>query len=172
MAKVLSIIAPKEFQQIEYLESKRALEEAGHTVVTASTVKNPTDKLGHTHKTDQLLKDVKMQDYDAVLFVGGPGSHALFDNAECHRLAREFYEAGKFTTAICAAPAILGRAGLLKGKKATCWPEQVEDIERSGAKYVKNPVVKDGLIITADGPKSAYAFGQQIAKELEKRVRG
>ena len=166
MAKVLSIVAPEKFQQVEYLESKKALEENGHEVVTASTHQIAFDKLDQAYKVDILLDEVMEDDFDAVLFVGGPGSHAHFDDEDFHAVARAFLDAGKPTTAICAAPVILGRAGLLKGKKATCWSGQTQDLEQTNAKYTGEHVQKDGLIITADGPESAYEFGLAVAAAL------
>jgi len=166
MAKILSIVAPEKFQQIEYLESKKALEEKGHEVMTASLAKTATDKLGEKYKVNMLLSEVNVKDFDAILFVGGPGSHALFDNKQCHQLAKEFYKVGKLTTAICAAPVILGRAGLLKGKKVTCWPAQKDDIQKTDALYTSVSIEKDGLIITADGPDSAHDFGLALSEAL------
>lgn len=166
MARVLSIVAPENFQQVEYLESKRALEDKGHEVVTASTHQIAFDKLDHSYKVDILLDEVMEDDFDAVLFVGGPGSHAHFDDEDFHAVARAFFEAGKPTTAICAAPVILGRAGLLEGKKATCWSGQAEELRKTEADYTGAHVEKDGLIITADGPNSAYDFGLAIAEAL------
>jgi protease I len=167
MAKVLSIVAPEKFQQIEYLESKRALEEKGHEVITSSTHQIAFDKLDQSYNVDILLDEVMEDDFDAVLFVGGPGSHAHFDDEDFHAVARAFYESGKLTTAICAAPVILGRAGLLKGKRATCWSDQTQDLQKTKADYTGVHVEKDGLIITADGPNSAYAFGMAIAEALQ-----
>lgn len=166
MAKVLSIIAPEKFQQIEYLQSKKALEESGHTVVTASTHQIAFDKADHSYKVDVLLDEVMEDDFDAVLFVGGPGSHAHFDDADFQAVARAFYVAGKPTTAICAAPVILGRAGLLKGKRATCYDAQADDLVGAEAEYTGKHIEKDGLILTADGPQSAYDFGLALAEML------
>ena len=166
MAKILSVIAPEKFQQIEYLESKKALEEKGHEVVTACSHQMAFDKNDERYKVDILLDEVMEDDFDMVLFIGGPGSHALFDDPDCHSIARAFYEAGKLTTAICAAPVILGRAGLLNGKKATCFPAQKEALIESGAEYSEAHVERDGLIITADGPQAAYDFGLAVAEAL------
>ena len=166
MAKILSVVAPEKFQQIEYLESKRALEKRGHKVITASLKRVATDKLGEKYKVDLLLSEVNAEDFDAILFAGGPGSHALFDDQQCHDLARKFHAAHKLTTAICAAPLILGRAGLLEGKKVTCFPDQIQDVKNTDAVYTGAHVERDGLIITADGPDSAYDFGLAIADAL------
>lgn len=166
MAKILSIVAPEKFQQVEYLESKRALEDKGHEVVTCSTHQLAFDKNDQQYKVDVLLDDVMEDDYDAVLFIGGPGSHAHFDDPDFHAVAWAFYDAGKPTCAICAAPVILGRAGLLKGKKATCYDAQTDDLKKTEADYTGGHVEKDGQIITADGPDAAYDFGLAIADAL------
>lgn len=167
MAKVLSVLAPEKFQQIEYLESKKALEERGHTVITVSTHQVAFDKADHRYKMDILLDEVMEDDFDAILFIGGPGIIACFDDYDFHSVARAFYDAGKLTAAICAAPIVLGRAGLLKGKKVTCFPGQAQDLISSGAIYTKAHVERDGQIITADGPESAYDFGVAIAEALD-----
>lgn len=166
MAKILSIIAPKGYQDIEYNDSRKALESAGHTVITASTAEEAHGKYGGTQKVDVLLKDVSPHDYDAILFVGGPGSHNYFDDPRAHELAKTFFNLGKLTTAICAAPSILANAGLLEGVTATCFPAQANNLKSKGANYTGNPVEQDGLIITADGPNSATAFGEKIAETL------
>src|SRR3989338_4138952 len=119
MSIVLSIIAPTGFQEVEYGDSKAALEAEGHKVVTACRELQATYKQGRPQKVDVILKDVEPDDYDAILFVGGPGSYTYFDDPRAHKRAETVWEAGKPTTAICAAPSILANAGLLRGKKAT-----------------------------------------------------
>lgn len=166
MAKILSVISPEGYQDIEYNDSKAALEAKNHTIITASTALEAHGKYGGTVNVDILLKDVDTADYDAILFVGGPGSHQYFDDSTAHNLAKAFLDVGKLTTAICAAPSILVNAGLLKGVKATCFQGQAENLKEKGAEFTGQPVEKDGLIITADGPDSATAFGQAIAEAL------
>ncbi len=167
MAKVLSVVAHERFQQIEYLESKKALEENGHEVVMCSTHQMAFDKSDHSYKVGMLLDEVMEDDFDAVLFVGGSGILDHFDDGDFHSVARAFFEAGKPTAAICSASVILGRAGLLKGKKATCWEGNAEDLKNAEADYTGAHVEKDGLIITGDGPDSAYDFGLAIAEALK-----
>lgn len=166
MATILSVIAPQGYQGIEYLHSKQALEWAGHKVVTASTTKKASAKDGSSVQVDVLLKSVKPEDYDAILFVGGPGVYDYFEDKTVLGLAKKFYKAGKIVSAICAAPTILANAGLLKGVKATCFPSQAANLKEKGAHYTGNPVEVDGLIITADGPAAAEEFGKVIADQL------
>jgi protease I len=166
MAKILSIIAPNSYQDFEYNDSKQALESKDHIVITASTVNEAHGKYGGIKKVDILLSQVRPEDYDAILFVGGPGSHIYFDDPLAHKLATKFVNSKKITAAICAAPSILANADLLSGIEATCFPDQVANIKSKGAIYTGKSVQKDGLIITADGPESATEFGEKIAEAL------
>ncbi|MBU0728070.1 DJ-1/PfpI family protein [Patescibacteria group bacterium] len=163
MAKILSIIAPEGFQDKEYGDSKTALLEAGHEVVTASTSIVAHGKFGSEVEVNLLIDDVSVDKYDAILFVGGPGSFEYFNDPVALKLAQDFYNAGKLTTAICAAPSILANAGLLSGRTVTCWEGEANNLKEKGANYTGKAVEKDGMIITADGPMSATAFGEAIA---------
>jgi len=167
MSKILSIIAPTGYQDVEYGDSKKALEEAGHTVVTSSMSAEANGKYGGKVTADVLLVNAEADDFDAIVFIGGPGSHIYFDDKRAHKLAKEFLDSGKLVAAICAAPSILANAGLLKGVTCTCFDDQVENLKSKGANYTGNPVEQDGLIITADGPGSATAFGEKISEALK-----
>ena len=168
--KVLMVIASRYFQDTEFEESARILRQAKAVVVVASsTTEACTGMLGGTVEPDVLLSDVKdVGEYAAVIFVGGGGAEEFFDDPHAHRIAQAAAAAGKPVAAICIAPTILANAGLLKGKKATAWfsGEQKRHLEAQGAQYVKAPVVRDGNIITATGPKSAQAFAEAVCKAL------
>jgi len=166
MSRILAIIAPSGFQEIEYAAPKQVLESHGHTVVTASTTKNPVGHLGHSVTTNLLLSEVHASDYDAVMFIGGPGAHFYFDHAPALSLAKEFFNSGKLTCAICAGPSILANAGLLNGVTSTSFPSHEQNLSAHGAKFTGNPVEQDGLIITANGPAAAAAFGEKIHQAL------
>lgn len=161
MAKILSVIAPQGYQGIEYGHSKEALEAAGHTVVTASTSKKAKAKDGTSLQVDMLLKNVDLDGFDAILFVGGPGVYDYFEDAHVLGLAKKFSKAGKIVSAICAAPSILANAGLLKGKKATSFPSQAANLKAKGAHFTGHAVERDGRIVTADGPASAKALAKR-----------
>jgi protease I len=167
MAKILSIIAPQDYQEQEYADSKTALEKKGHEVITASSQPLATGKLGGQTKIDVLISDINPEEYDAIAFIGGPGCYQFFENKRLHEIAKNFYDSGKPTAAICAAPIILANAGLLQGKKATCWKGEGQNLQSKGAVYTGKSVQTDGNIITADGPSSAKKFGKVIAKALK-----
>ena len=167
MARILSIIAPTDFQDKEYGDSKAALEKAGHTVMTASTELIAHGKFGAHVNVDFYLYDVNPNEFDAVMFIGGPGCFEYFDDPTVLKLARDFYKSGKLTTAICAAPSILANAGILKGKKATCWEGESDTLIAKGAEYTGKDIEVDGSVITGDGPMSATKFGKTIAEKLK-----
>jgi protease I len=82
-------------------------------------------------------------------------------------LARDFYDSGKIVAAICLAPAILAKAGLLSGVKATCTPDEEENLVAGGAEYTGAPVEVDGKIVTGSGPDAARRFGEKIVELLK-----
>lgn len=168
MSKVLSIIGPVGYQDKEYEDSKKALEAAGHEVVTCCMSAVATGKFGGKVTADVLLVNVEPDEYDAVVFIGGPGSHIYFDNKRAQAIAKAFFESGKVTAAICAAPSILANAGLLDGVKCTCFEDQVGNLSSKGANVMASEaVVVDGLIVTGKDAKCAEEFGTTIAKVIK-----
>ena len=81
-----------------------------------------------------------------------------------NRVIKEFATSGKLVAAICAAPSVLGNAGLLEGKKATCYPGVESKL--TGADFVTDPVAKDGNIITSRGLGTAIEFAAEIVAYL------
>jgi protease I len=169
LKKVLMIIAPENFRDEELLHPKEELERAGANITIASTKATLAQGvLGATVAPNIKLDQVKVDDYDAVVFVGGPGSSIYFNDNRALSIASEAFKKGKVTCAICIAPVTLANAGVLEGKQATVWNGNlIRRIESKGAKYVAKPVVVDGKIITANGPAAAREFGRAIAKALK-----
>ena len=97
------------------------------------------------------------------------GSRLFFEDSSAHHLAQEMHASGCLVAAICIAPVILAKAGLLKHKKATVFSSEIETIEALGAHYTGMDVTVDDNIITAYGPQSALRFAKRIAaKNIEK----
>nr|HID13068.1 DJ-1 family protein [Anaerolineae bacterium] len=166
--QVLLIIAPENFRDEEYAEPRAAFEAAGYAVVVASSsLEVATGMLGMEVQPDLLLADVQVEDYDAVVFVGGVGAAGYWDDPQAHRIAQEAVAAEKVVGAICIAPVILARAGVLEGKQATVFQGNCGELEVGGAICDSGvPVQRDGLIITANGPPVATAFGEAILDAL------
>jgi protease I len=165
--KVLMVIAKNKFRDEEYLEPRKALEEAGAVITVASSSLNTSEgMLGLKVKPDVLIGNVKEEDFDGIVFIGGGGAAEYFDNPVAHKLAQGFFEHGKLTSAICIAPATLANAGVLKGKKATSFPSSEAALRTHGAIVMKQDVVSDGMIVTAVGPQAAKKFDQELIRVL------
>lgn len=116
-------------------------------------------------KCDVLLADADFDSFDMIIFPGGmPGTTNLEANTYLMSKLDEFYKTGKYVAAICAAPTILGHRGLLKGRKACCFPGMEEGLE--GAEVVFDDTVTDGNIITARGMGCSTQFGLAAVKVL------
>lgn len=165
--KILMVVAPVDFRDVEYFEPKKVFEVAGLEVKTASIqggTARGTD--GGEAKIDLTASEADPGQFDAVAFIGGPGMAAIVGDESLQILAKKFFDAGKLTAAICVAPAILARAGLLAGNEATSFPDVKADLEQGGATYLDVPVVTSGSIITANGPAAARAFAEAIVANL------
>ncbi|MFC1690908.1 DJ-1/PfpI family protein [Nanoarchaeota archaeon] len=168
MPKVLFIIAQENFRDVELLAPKEVLEGKGITVEVASITTNTARGAdGVMVDPNIAVKDVNLDDYDFIGVIGGPGALELYDYNEVKELLTKRAGSGKPFGAICIAPTILARLGLLNGKKATTWDsngQQVAVLQQNGAEYVEEPVVVDGNLITANGPGAAKEFAEKIAE--------
>ncbi len=166
---VLMVIASKEFRDEEYQKPREILESAGAAVtVASSSLQESKGMLGIKVKPDILLKEARMEEYDAVVFVGGMGATEYWRDPVAHALVKKAYDSGKVTSAICLAPMTLANTGLLKGRKATIWPDVAGDFKTKGVVYTGSPVERDGKIITGSGPEAAEAFGNALVEALGK----
>ena len=168
--KVLLIAAKNGFRDEELFISKEVLETNGYIVDIASSSKGECrGMLGKSITAGLSLDKVNVSDYKAVVFIGGMGAQEYFNNPVAYKIAREAYEGGKVVAAICIAPVILGRAGILANKHATVSKGFKNQFQSSGAVYTGSGVEVDGNIITADGPGSAEGFAYKILDVLKER---
>lgn len=167
MKKFVFVVAPEVFRDEEYIEPKIILEEAGVQVTTASTkVGELFGKIKIKAQSQMLVKDIKVEDFDGIFFVGGGGASVYFEDEVAHNIANKFYDEGKIVSAICIAPVILANAGLLQNKKATVFPDGADILMQNGAIYTANNVEVDGNIVTGNGPQSAKDFAKELLKLL------
>ncbi len=168
--KAVLIIASRNFRDEELLGTRRELEKANVDTVIAST-KTGIIKGTHGVRVEAaiLVNDIVVDDYDAIIFVGGPGAKEYFDSSAALNIARQAADKGKVLAAICIAPAVLANAGVLDGVKATCFSTEKYKLKKAGAEYTGADVERDGLIITADGPRAATQFGKTIADALSSK---
>ncbi|MBW2262937.1 MAG: DJ-1/PfpI family protein [Deltaproteobacteria bacterium] len=168
--KAVMIIACKDFQDDELAEPKKALEEAGVAVTVASTSTEGCKGMMGTEVTpDELVEDLDADDFDIAVFVGGSGSAAFYDDEDVLEFARASDDEGLVIGAICLAPGILARAGILDGLKATAYDAEKarNALEEGGATYTGETVTVDGVVVTGNGPGAAKEFGAKLVEILE-----
>jgi len=162
------VVAQQGFRDEELLIPAEILRSRGIKTAIASKSEGPAlGKLGAQVEANLALPSVLVKDFDAIIFVGGPGARGYFEDEAALKLAQNFQKAGKIIGAICVAPSILANAGVLLGKEATAFPSEEENLRNRGADYTGMPLATDGLIVTAKGPEAAKDFGEKIAYLLE-----
>lgn len=156
------------FEEIEALAVVDILRRADVTVKTVSVhdSKQVTAAHGITVFADILLDEVDLKRADMLVLPGGmPGTRNLAKSDKLIELIQEAERLDKYITAICAAPTVLAKAGVLKGKKAICYPGFENELE--GAVIHDDLVVRDGKIITSKGPGTAMLFGYALVDILK-----
>lgn len=170
--KILMVIAPSEFRDEELLTPKEILEASGAVIDVASTqLGEAKGMLGFKVSPNLTLKDADHHNYQGVVVVGGMGSPTyLWNDSHLHEIINQLNQSGHVVSAICLSGAVLAKAGVLKDKKATVWPDEtaIKTLTDAGANYIKEHVVGDGNIITADGPEAAKQFGELIVERLSR----
>ena len=156
------------FEEIEALTVVDLLRRADIDITTVSIMgrKNVTGSHKITVEADSLLEDTDFDSLDMLILPGGmPGTTNL---GACKALTdkiKEFDEKDKMLCAICAAPTVFGGLGILKGKKACCFPGREGDL--LGADVQTTPVTKDGHFITSRGMGTAMDFGLAIIEHYQ-----
>ena len=163
---MIAVFLANGFEEIEALAVVDVLRRAELDVVTVGI----GGKIVSGSHAIPVVADASDEDWqadnlDAVVLPGGmPGTLHLEASPLVQQTVEQVYEAGGYVCAICAAPSILGHKGLLKGKKAVCFPGYEDEL--SGAVVQNDPVVVDGHIITAKGAGVAVDFGLEIVSQL------
>ncbi len=166
MAKVIICLADG-FEEIEAITPIDLLRRAGVEVIIAGVGDDViTGSRGISIVPDGPIEELKADSYDGILLPGGmPGATNLAASWEVNELIISLLNEGKLIAAICAAPAaVLGKAGLIEGRRATCYPGT--EAFAPEATFVKEPVVIDGNLITAQGPGLASDFSFAIIEYL------
>ncbi len=155
------------FEEIEALAPVDILRRAGCDVTIVSMMgrKEVTSSRGVKIVADKLFEELNYAEADMLVLPGGmPGSKNLDEHQGLKDKIVEANKSGKWIAAICAAPMVLGHLGLLKGKKATCYPGNEPDLV--GATVTGAAVEMAGNIITAKGAGVSVQFGLSLAEVL------
>ena len=166
--KAIFIIPSSNFQDDEFSITKAVLENNGIDVsIASSSLDVAVGMNGLEVKPDSLIEEIELSDYHALIFIGGEGAQEYYQNEEALDLVREAYKNKKYIGAICIAPVILAKAGILRGKFATSSQAGTRQLRRHGAKYRSKDVIVSGKVITAKGPAASKEFANAVVKALQ-----
>ncbi len=161
------IISADNFEDSELLVPYYRLKEAGIEVTVASLSREAImGKHGYEVAVDKTLDEVNPDDYALLVLPGGKAPAALRKEPKALEIARSFFAGNKPVAAICHGPQILISAGLLKGRRATCYKSVADELKTAGALYEDREVVVDGNLVTSRQPPDLPAFMRETMKQL------
>jgi len=165
--KAVLIVPSQNFRDEELFETKRVLDAAQiETVVASTRLGIVRGELGGMTDARVLVDQLKVDDYDAIIFIGGSGVIEYVTNPIALDIAREVVRKGRVLAATGLAPAILANANVLAGIRATSYLSERDRLIKAGAIYTGAPVEWERLIITSTGPTAAVQFGRAIVEAL------
>lgn len=153
-------------EEVEAVATVDALRRAGMEVTTVSVAESPvvTGATGQKLVADSLITEINPAGAEWIIIPGGvPGAPNLHADKAVNDIIIAQWNAGGRVAGICAGPAVvLAPTGILKGKRATCYPGLEQALTDGGATYVKAPVMVDGNLITSEGPATTLDFAKAI----------
>jgi len=174
--KRVAIIAADMVEQVELVEPRRALEEAGATTELISMEPGEIQGFDHfdkadTHAVDRVVDDADASDYDALMIPGGVGNPDLMRGSPAMvSFTRDFLDQGKPVAAICHGPWMLVEADAVRGREVTSWPTLQTDIRNAGGTWVDMEVVVDSGLVTSRKPDDIPAFNEKMIEEFAEGV--
>ncbi len=170
MSGKIAVFLADGFEEIEALTVVDILRRADIETITVSVMgkKRVTGSHDIPVEADTVIEDLDFDTLEMIVLPGGKNGTKNLENTKLltDRIL-EFDRAGRKISAICAAPGILGRLGILKGRKACCYPGCEED--SWGASILTDKTVKDGHILTSRGMGTSIAFALEITSILKDR---
>ena len=161
----VAVILAEGFEEVEAIAPVDLLRRAKIDCVTVSLAEDrlvPSSRLIPI-LADKSWEEVDFDSFDGVVLPGGlAGTERLLADARVEALLRRFAAEGKLTAAICAAPTVLAKTGLLTGKRAICYPGLEEKL--TGAVVTCERVVRDGAVITSRGMGTSVPFGLKLVE--------
>jgi protease I len=170
--KRVGILVADRFRDEEVFEPFDFLEGLGASVLLIGLERGTvTGKLGGRIEAEKAISEVSAGDFDALILPGGQAPERLRLDLRVLDLVRELDRGEGVLAAICHGPQILISAGLLKGRRATCFVGIRDDVRLAGARYSDEPVVVDGNLITSRKPEDIPAFNDAVRRALTAPVR-
>ncbi len=168
MSKVYLFLADG-CEEVEALTVVDLLRRAGVDVKTVSVMGSNMITSSHniTMQADMMFDEIT-DEADMLVLPGGiPGTPNLEAHTGLMDMVKAYNDKGKWLAAVCAAPTVYGRLGLLEGKKATCYPSMMEEL--ICGERLTDSVVVDGNMITSRGMGTCIDFGLQLIALLQSK---
>ncbi|HEB69382.1 MAG TPA: type 1 glutamine amidotransferase [Desulfobulbus sp.] len=146
----------------------RLIEEECEVDIASTTAGTITGKHGYTVPVRLPLDEIDPAVYDLLVLPGGKAPASLRKNEPLLSIVRHFFSENKPVAAICHGPQILVSAGVLNGRKATCYKSVADEVKSAGADYRDEEVVVDGNLITSRIPSDLPAFCREIMRRCRK----
>ncbi len=163
------VLSADNFEDSELLVPYYRFLEEGFVVEIASMKKGKiTGKHGYEVGVDKTLEEVDADRYDLLLLPGGKAPEVVRKQPAALEIARRFFAGNKPVAAICHGPQTLITAGLLKGRRATCYWSVAAEMKEAGALYEDSEVVVDGNLVTSRQPSDIPAFMREAMKLVRK----
>jgi protease I len=171
--RLVAILATDGVERVELERPRQALEEAGARTVLVSINSGEIQARAHdlvdagTFAVDELVGEVSVDDYDALLLPGGTvNPDKLRMEPAAVQFVRSFVQSGKPVASICHGPWSFVEADVARGRRLTSWPSVRTDLRNAGAEVVDEQVVTDGNITTSRSPDDLPAFCERIVEEF------
>lgn len=169
MTKILFIVANLGFQDDEFAVPYLILSEHGYQIDIASGLGGSCRGVSmKTISDSRKLSEIQSEDYEMLVYIGGGGA---YDQYYQDMIYLDLAKKAKAVAAICIAPTLLSDAGIYQGKQVAARDDgfgtQIEYIQSNGAQFLDQDVVKDGNLITANGPTAAPKFAWTILDYLK-----
>ena len=170
--KTIAILATDGVEQVELVDPRKALEEAGAKTELISLEEGEIQGFNHldhgdTLKVDKTVKVASVDDYDGIVIPGGVANgDFLRADADACKFVAAFAETKKPIASICHGPWILVETGIVKGRTITSWPSLKTDIENAGGTWVDEEVHVDSGLTTSRKPDDIPAFNAKIIEEF------
>jgi protease I len=176
--KTIAILATDGVEQIELMEPRKALQEAGAIAEVVSPANRKlkgwdTEDWGREIDVDVPLEEADASRYDALLLPGGVmNPDKLRMNPDAVKFARSFFDQAKPVAAICHGPWMLVETGAVKGRTVTSWPSLKTDIENAGGTWVDEEVVTSNGVVTSRNPHDIPAFNRAMIQLFSQGTMG
>lgn len=165
----IAIIVADGYEDSEFSVPMERLQAAGHTldIIGTRSGDRVKGKRGDSEADIQIAtQQADPDDYDALVIPGGFGPDRLRLDKQAVDFVGRFFSSGKPVAAICHGPQLLIEADVVRGLTLTSWPSVRTDLLNAGARWVDEPVVEDGNLITSRKPDDLEAFCSALLKRL------